>query len=46
VETYSGKPAESLTASDVFRFMWEAKWELLSFLFWTGTLEREARRKA
>lgn len=46
VETYSGKPAETLTARDVFGFMWESKWELLSFLFWTGTLEREARRKA
>ena len=31
VETYSGKPAESLRARDVFGFMWEQKWELLSF---------------
>ena len=45
VETYSGKPAESLRARDVFGFMWEQKWELLSFLFWTGDLEREARRR-
>jgi len=45
VETYSGKPAESLKARDVFGFMWEQKWELLSFLFWTGDLEREARRR-
>ena len=45
VETYSGKPAESLRARDVFGFMWESKWELLSFLFWAGRLEGEARRK-
>jgi hypothetical protein len=45
VETYSGKPAETLRARDVFGFMWESKWELLSFLFWAGRLEGEARRK-
>jgi hypothetical protein len=45
VETYSGKPAESLSARDVFGFMWEQKWELWNFLFWTGDLEREARRR-
>jgi hypothetical protein len=45
VETYSGKPAETLRARDVFGFMWEQKWELLSFLFWTDDLEREARRR-
>jgi hypothetical protein len=45
VETYSGKPAETLKAGDVFGFMWESRWELLSFLFWTGQLQREARRK-
>ena len=45
VETYSGKPAESLRARDVFGFMWESKWELLSFLFWAGRLESESRRK-
>jgi hypothetical protein len=45
VETYSGKPAETLTARDVFGFMWEQKWELMSFLFWTGRMEREARKR-
>ena len=45
VETYSGKPADTLKARDVFGFMWESKWELLSFLFWAGRLEDEARRK-
>jgi hypothetical protein len=45
VETYSGKPAETLTARDIVRFMWDQKWELLSFLFWTGRMEREARKR-
>lgn len=46
VETYSGKPAETLTAKDVFAFMWESRWELLSFLAWTGRLEKDARKRA
>jgi hypothetical protein len=46
IETYSGKKAESLRASDVFRFVWESRWELLSFLAWTGQLERDVRRRS
>jgi hypothetical protein len=45
VETYSGKPAETLTARDVLGFVWDQKWELLSFLLWTGRMEREARKR-
>ncbi len=45
METYSGKPAETLTARDIVGFMWDQKWELLSFLFWTGRMEREARKR-
>jgi hypothetical protein len=45
VETYSGMPAETLTAARIFAFVWESKWELLSFLFWTGRLEREVRKR-
>jgi hypothetical protein len=45
VETYSGKKAETLTAGDIFEFMWSSKWELLSFLLWTGRLENEVRRR-
>jgi len=41
VETYSGMPADTLTAAKIFSFMWTSKWELLSFLAWTGQLERE-----
>lgn len=43
VETYSGQKAETLTAKSVLGFLWITRWELLSFLRWTGTLEREAR---
>jgi hypothetical protein len=27
-------------------FMWASKWELMSFLFWTGRLEREVRKRS
>lgn len=46
VETYSGKSAESLTAKDILAFAWTSRWELLSFLAWTGRVEKEARRRA
>ena len=45
VETYSGKRAETLRASDVLGFLWTSRWELFSFLTWTGEMEKEARRK-
>ena len=45
VETYSGKPAESLRARDIAAFFWTTRWELLGFLAWTGQMEREARRR-
>jgi hypothetical protein len=46
VETYSGRRAETLGAASVLGFFWAARWELMSFLRWTGTMEREARRKS
>ena len=46
VETYSGKPAATLTAKDILGFFWHSRWELLSFLAWTGDLEKEARKRA
>jgi hypothetical protein len=45
VETYSGKKAETLTTREIFDFVWDSKWELLSFLLWTGRLENEVRRR-
>jgi hypothetical protein len=45
VETYSGKKADTLTMKDIFTFMWDSRWELLSFLRWTGRLEDEIRRR-
>ncbi|MGB6975043.1 MAG: hypothetical protein WBD67_10210 [Terracidiphilus sp.] len=45
IETYSGKCAETLTAKDVLGFLWSTRWELLSFLAWTGEMEREARKR-
>ena len=45
VETYSGKRAETLTAKSVLGFLWATRWELVSFLRWTGTMQQEARKK-
>lgn len=41
VETFSGMKAETITARDFWRFVWTSRWELLSFLVWTGRLERD-----
>jgi hypothetical protein len=46
VETYSGKPAATLTARDVFGFIWTSRWELLSYLVWIDRMEREVRKRA
>jgi hypothetical protein len=43
VETYSGMKAETLTAKDVLGFLWASRWELVSFLGWTGRTERDVR---
>jgi hypothetical protein len=45
VETYSGMPAETLRARDILAFLWSTRWELLSFLAWTGTMQKEARKR-
>jgi len=45
VETYSGKRAETLTTGEFFAFVWVSRWELLSFLVWTGSLERETQKR-
>ena len=46
VETFSGMRAETLTSRSVMRFLWETRGELLSFLVWTGRMQREARKRA
>lgn len=45
VETYSGMKAETLTVGKILSFVWTSRWELLSYLAWTGQLEREARKR-
>lgn len=45
VETYSGQRAETLTGRKIFKFMWTSRWELLSFLAWTGRVNREVRKQ-
>jgi hypothetical protein len=45
VETYSGLRAETLTRGKIFQFVWASRWELLSFLTWTGRLDKEVRKR-
>ena len=45
VETYSGQRAETLTAGSILGFLWTTRWELVSFLRWTGSMQREARKR-
>ncbi|MGC9157969.1 MAG: hypothetical protein ACP5FH_03175 [Terracidiphilus sp.] len=45
VETYSGKPAETLTAKDVLGFVWTFRWELVGFLVWIARTESEVLRQ-
>ncbi len=45
METYSGQWAEKLTFGGICGFLWAERWELLRFLFWTGSVQREAHRK-
>lgn len=45
VETYSGQRADTLTTRQVLGFFWTSRWELLSFLHWTATMQREARKR-
>jgi len=45
VETYSSKPAETLTTGDIFAFLWTERWDFLRYLAWTGEIDREARKR-
>jgi hypothetical protein len=45
METYSGQWAEKMKIWDMLGFVWTSRWELLSFLVWTGRLQREARKR-
>jgi hypothetical protein len=45
IETYSGQRAETLTPRKMLGFVWASRWDLLSFLVWTGQLQREARKR-
>lgn len=46
METYSGMWADKLRLRDIVGFLWSQRWELLSFLFWTGRVQREARHRS
>jgi hypothetical protein len=45
VETYSGIPAENLKTKDVLGFVWNSRWELLSYLVWTHLIDREVHKR-
>ena len=36
IETYSGLPAESISASSFWGFVWRERGSLLEYLRWTG----------
>ena len=46
VETYSGMKAETLTTRDVLGFMWNSRWEFLSYLGWIARVEAEVHKQA
>lgn len=46
IETFSGQKAETIRASDVWRFAWMTRGELLQFLLWTGKIEKLARERS
>jgi hypothetical protein len=43
IETYSGIPAESITASTFWRFLASHRRELMRFLAWARRMARQAR---
>jgi hypothetical protein len=45
VETYSGMKAETLTSRDVLGFLWNSRWEFLSYLGWIARMEREVHKQ-
>jgi hypothetical protein len=45
VETYSGMKAETLKAKDVLGFLWDQRWEFLSYLAWIHRLDREVHKR-
>lgn len=46
IETFTGKPAETLTVRDVFSFLWQSRWEFLRYLIWIDRFDKEVKRKA
>jgi hypothetical protein len=40
METYSGLPAESITAASFFRFLWSERRSLGKYLTWVGRMSR------
>ena len=45
METYSGMWAEKMKLGEVLRFAWSSRRELMSYLLWTGRVQREARKR-
>lgn len=43
IETYSGQKAESIGASEFFRFLWRERGRLLHFLAWTNDFAARTR---
>lgn len=41
METYAGIPANSVTFSSFWAFVWREKWPLLRYLFWVDRMRGE-----
>ena len=46
LETYTGKPAETLVAADFLRLAWRERGQMLRFFRWMGEMERLSRGEA
>lgn len=44
IETYSGTPADSITASSFFRFLWAERSSLWQYLRWVSRMSRLQHR--
>ena len=43
IETYSGIPADSITARSFFEFLWNERASLWQYLRWVGRMSRGSR---
>ncbi len=45
LETYSGRPADTITARFMFQLVWQERQQFLRFLHWIGQMERRTQHE-